>query len=231
MRVVAIEMDFCEAYQPYLSMLCKEKVQKIESMVQPADRLRSVCGELLVRKVISEGFNMENRDIYFAENQYGKPYFPQKEDFHFNISHSGKWVLGAFASVQVGVDVEEVHRPVDREVAALVLSPAELARYRQLEEGPAEGFFFRTWTLKESLVKAMGCGFYMEPSHMDIHWEGDTPVRCVMKNGWQGGDFREYFLSKEYRAALCVLDRVEIPLQLEQMKMKQFKEWLCTKSF
>lgn len=44
MRVVAIEMDFCEAYQPYLSMLCKEKVQKIESMVQPADRLRSVCG-------------------------------------------------------------------------------------------------------------------------------------------------------------------------------------------
>lgn len=51
---------------------------------------------------------MNNEEIKFIYNEYGKPFVQNFSDFHFNISHSGEWVVCATANSNVGIDIERV---------------------------------------------------------------------------------------------------------------------------
>ena len=81
----------------------------------------------------------------------GKPFW---EGAHFNLSHSGPWVVLAVGDGPVGVDVE-AFRP-GRNVTGLAnrhFTPEEQAFVNQDEER-----FLRVWTAKESRLKRTGLG-------------------------------------------------------------------------
>ncbi len=69
----------------------------------------------------------------------GKPFFPDRPDICFNISHSHGAAVCALHDRPIGVDVERL-RP----------APRRLAR------GLEDGAFFRLWTGKEATVKRTG---------------------------------------------------------------------------
>ncbi|MDR3277456.1 MAG: 4'-phosphopantetheinyl transferase superfamily protein [Oscillospiraceae bacterium] len=75
----------------------------------------------------------------------GKPFFPDRPDIHFSLSHTVTHVLAAVSDSPVGVDVETV-RPRRAGLAARVCSPEELALFD----------FFDLWVLKESCIKLRG---------------------------------------------------------------------------
>jgi 4'-phosphopantetheinyl transferase len=98
------------------------------------------------------------RDLDFRLTEEGKPYL--RSGPSFNLSHSGHLVVLAFGHEgRVGVDVEQV-RPLrdlgglarasfaKDEIDALLALPGD-------EQIPA---FFRIWTRKEAMLKALGCG-------------------------------------------------------------------------
>ena len=94
----------------------------------------------------------------------GKPYFPDRPDICFNLSHSGDVALCALSDTDVGCDVEAQRRP-PLSVAKRYFSSSEkdyLASARTDEERAER--FFRVWTLKESVMKATGLGFSLAPS-------------------------------------------------------------------
>lgn len=77
--------------------------------------------------------------------QTGKPYFPERSDIHFSLSHTSTHVLCAVSAKPVGVDIEAV-RPVRPGVAGRVCTPDELLAFK----------FFELWVLKESFIKLSG---------------------------------------------------------------------------
>ncbi len=77
----------------------------------------------------------------------GKPYFPERPDIHFSLSHTSGCVMAALGDAPCGCDVERV-RDVYPGVENRVCSPEELE---------ALGFF-RCWVLKESFYKLFGGG-------------------------------------------------------------------------
>lgn len=79
------------------------------------------------------------------KDEHGKPYFPERPDIHFSISHSGSFALCAIDFFPVGADIEFI-RPV---------SPALINRVCSEIETRHSGFF-SLWVLKESLVKLRG---------------------------------------------------------------------------
>lgn len=90
-----------------------------------------------------------------ARLEHGKPYFPERKDLHFNLSHSGDLALCALDSASVGVDVQIVKqwRP---NLPKRVCSPAELAWLeRRSEPWPS---FTLLWALKEARAKQSGLG-------------------------------------------------------------------------
>lgn len=75
----------------------------------------------------------------------GKPYFPDRPDIHFSLSHTKTHVLCAVSTSPVGVDIETI-RSVTPGVPARVCSADELKDFT----------FFELWVLKESFIKLSG---------------------------------------------------------------------------
>ncbi|MCX8130570.1 MAG: 4'-phosphopantetheinyl transferase superfamily protein [Clostridia bacterium] len=93
-----------------------------------------------------------DKDLVFDSNDYGKPVLLAPSEIHFNISHSGSWVVCAIDENPVGIDVE-VMKPIDFKIAERFFSRDE---YETLMNQPDEmrlKYFYMIWTLKQSCFK------------------------------------------------------------------------------
>lgn len=76
-----------------------------------------------------------------ARREGGKPWFPDRPDLHFNVSHSRGAAVCALHDRPIGVDVEKLRTPP-----------------RRLGAGMEPEAFFRLWTAREATVKRQGRG-------------------------------------------------------------------------
>lgn len=95
----------------------------------------------------------------------GKPYFPGSP-LHFSISHTKSHAFCVLARCPVGIDAEELDRPVPPSLAARVLSPAEAERYSCAEDPRLA--FLAMWVLKEASAKLSGEGLKGFPDQTDF---------------------------------------------------------------
>src|SRR5690606_18277223 len=114
----------CELLLPYVSQAKRERIERV---LRPQEALRSLVAELLVRRVIGRELGIPWEAVRIAVGPQGKPVLEELAGPHFNVSHSGSWVVTAFGSRPVGVDVERI-RSVPAGIIAGVLSPQERAR-------------------------------------------------------------------------------------------------------
>ena len=95
--------NFCNFYEK----LSAKRRQKIDGYRMEKDKLLSLGAGILIDKGL-ETFGLREANVRIAEGTYGKPYFPDYPDIHFNVSHSEKMVIAVFADVEVGCDIEYV---------------------------------------------------------------------------------------------------------------------------
>ena len=109
-----------------------------------------------------------------ARREGGKPFFPGREDLHFNLSHSRDLALCALDGSPVGVDIQIVKewRP---SLLRRVCSEPELAWLEgQPDLWPA---FTLLWTLKEARAKESGRGLTSSIRDIRVPLPGAEPVR------------------------------------------------------
>ncbi len=97
-------------------------------------------------------------------NAYGKPFLPGCE-WHFNMSHSGDLALiGLSPTGPIGVDIEK-HLPMDHTdaLADCNFTDTERAAWSAIPARERLGAFYRCWTRKEAMLKALGSGLVIEP--------------------------------------------------------------------
>jgi len=75
----------------------------------------------------------------------GKPYFPERPDIHFSLSHGHTHVLCALSGSPVGADIESP-RVIGGKALKFFCSRRELAMFDPLD----------LWVLKESYIKLFG---------------------------------------------------------------------------
>lgn len=153
----------------------------------PGPRRRfSLCRGAL-RAMVCSRLDCTNEQLSFGVSSHGKPFAIVRgvaSPTSFNVSHSGNHGLIALsARRRVGVDVEE--RIPTRRLGPLI--EEVMGRDEQAELAPLQGTerlrrFYRLWTFKEALVKALGTGFSTDPSQFQI------PPR--MRRGEATGTFR-----------------------------------------
>ncbi len=131
--------------------------EKLEKITNPVNRYRSAMGEILARYAIKldTGINAGELAVEYGPN--GKPFLKSHPEIHYNISHSGEYVVCAVAKVNLGIDVERI-RDVNFRVAERYFSKAELADLMTLDGDERRDYFFTLWTIKESYLKALGRG-------------------------------------------------------------------------
>ncbi len=136
----------------------------------------------------------------------GKPAIPQFPDFHYNLSHSGDWVVIAWGNSPVGIDVQQsANRKLD-DLARRYFAPEE-QQYLFSKESEAERIeaFFQIFTAKESYVKYLGTGITkdfsrfqtLNPEMLGVslqHIPMDSAHLCLCS---RDPDYRLRFLSPE----------------------------------
>ncbi|MGI8567973.1 MAG: 4'-phosphopantetheinyl transferase family protein [Methylocella sp.] len=113
-----------------------------------------------LRYLLSKATGVAADKIAFAEGPYGKPHLAGTDGPHFNVSHSGCWALIGFSgSRAIGVDIEFMRAAGgELDLARSFFSAAEYRSLEGLERDKLLSSFYKIWTCKEAVLKAIGAG-------------------------------------------------------------------------
>lgn len=151
-------------FQFLLKFSPPEKQQRILRQRIKQNAVSMAVGGALARYMLWKKFGI-TPDAKIAYGEFGKPYLPDYPDAHFNISHSGQFVVCAVYDRPIGVDVQEIipYRP---DIAAKICSNTELAQIEASTDQSTE--FTRIWTRKEATAKVKGLGIWAAVSSIAI---------------------------------------------------------------
>lgn len=156
-------------YDKWYSLMSEDKQRRVDRFRFEDDKKRTVAGEMLARRAISEWCNVAPESIVFGIKEHGKPY-AKDLSVEFNISHSGNMVVCAVNDGPIGIDIEQI-RPVDLSVAEHICTDKELIYifghtpikqdFKYTTDIEILERFFEIWTFKEAYGKSIGKGFVM----------------------------------------------------------------------
>jgi 4'-phosphopantetheinyl transferase len=157
----------------------------------------------LARYAICKRLGISNRDLDFGANEYGKPVLHEPNGIHFNISHSGNWVVCAVDDTVVGIDVEMI-KPIDFKIAERFFSRDEYISFMNQPEEIKLKYFYMIWTLKESYIKAEGKGLSIPLNSFTIRMESND-ISVSVNNEIREFYFYQSFLDSDTVYAVCTL--------------------------
>jgi 4'-phosphopantetheinyl transferase len=192
-----------------LGYISEEKRTRLHRFRHREDLLRGLWADLLLRSRIIEDLHMANADIRFELNAYGKPRLSGVNNYHFNISHAGEWVVCLMDSEPVGVDVELV-KTMDMAVARSFFTEEEYRYIREAAQSRDQmQRFYHIWTAKESYIKAVGKGLSLPLQEFSVLTaEGVEGVKRLGGETWQ---LQSYDLNSEaYSLTACFKPATEL---------------------
>lgn len=142
------------------------------TMTNEQNRRQFIASRLL-QKVYLKSIFASKPDIGLGVN--GKP-FLEDGSGEFNVTHSGDYLVTAFAHHPIGVDLEKVKDFPERNyIKNNFFHPGETAELNQLQDEDFDVAFFTCWTRKEALLKAIGCGLELETTSFRVSSKSDQP--------------------------------------------------------
>ena len=140
--------------------------------VSGARRQFALCRAAL-RIHLCERLRCSNRELSFGYLEHGKPFAKVNgvpSGANFNVSHSGRHGLIGFAEPSgLGVDLEVRAPRKDFDgIGSSVYGPQERLALSAVAGREKAELFYRLWTLKEALIKALGTGFSLSPSRFEV---------------------------------------------------------------
>jgi 4'-phosphopantetheinyl transferase len=163
--------DLATVADEVLEALSPDERARANRLINPLNARLWEHSRGVLRALLGRYLEEDPRELRFILNAHGKPDLPVASlraassrahlaSLHFNLSHSGRLALYAFAADgPVGVDVEVARRA--RNVVALArraFNPAEADRLRAMGARKRDREFLRAWVRHEAQLKCLGTG-------------------------------------------------------------------------
>jgi len=128
--------------------------------------LNGLSGSACVYSLLEYAFRSEYGGAMpqIKKTPNGKPYFPERPEIHFSLSHARTHALCAVSDNPVGADIESP-RQISKRAAAFFCSSGELGQFDPLD----------LWVLKESYIKLVG-GTLVLMRKIRFSREGDSII-------------------------------------------------------
>lgn len=144
--------------------------------------MEHMIAEKLLETALRKEFNIDLKYEPRAEGEHGKPFLSYRPSLHYNISHSGDYVVCLLADQEVGIDVQ-VHRKANYERMLRRMVPE--AQYDEILAGAdAEQKFFEQWVLREAYIKWTGEG--LSRDLRSISMDEGSHMLLDMEEGYSG---------------------------------------------
>ena len=138
-RLIIADIDFGSAHKnQLLKNMDDEQRDKALRFKNEKDQIRSLLSSYLMNQLSEEPLQF---------NEMGKPYYENGPCF--NVSHSGKYVMIAVSTREIGIDIEE-NIPKDMSLLTNIFNEAEAKIIKEHAD------FYYLWCAKESLIKCIG---------------------------------------------------------------------------
>jgi 4'-phosphopantetheinyl transferase len=189
--------------QNSLCWLMPEENAQLGKFLTAALQHQYLLTRALCRGTLSRCADVDPADWRFGKNDSGKPSIDlpvQFRDLHFNLTHTaGLIVCLVTRAGEVGIDAEEITRPVDADqIAGQFFSEAEQTLLARLD-GPRTTRFYEQWVLKEAYLKGCGNGFSRSPEEFTI--SRDHRARPLPLDQWQ---FTLHYPTPQHVAAVAI---------------------------
>ena len=164
-----------------LDILDKEERTIYERYLVDQKKIEFYTGRLLLKKILGQMLSIQPEKIAFKKNPFGKLYLHPKcvnetgtEPIFFNLSHSKRIVACVISPFdEAGIDVEGIDKnplelmPVFFVSQEQILIEAEITFAKKIEA------FYKVWTRKEAVMKAVGKGFSLPPLSFAVPVHGE----------------------------------------------------------
>ncbi len=169
------------------SLLAPPERERAAAFLLPLPRRQFIVARAALRILLGRALEIAPTAVRFALDAHGKPALDPACALRFNVSHSGDLALIAVASgFDVGVDVE-AHRRADdlAPLAASILGPEDLERWRAAAAVEGAAAFYRIWTCKEAVAKAIGRGLALDFRSLRISLDpGRAAALAALEPAW-----------------------------------------------
>lgn len=174
---------------------------RVKDRLNNSSKLQTVAGELLARYSVGHYLGNPYQEIKLQFGEKGKPHIGNLENVHFNISHSGNYVVCAVSTAEIGIDVERI-RKVNLRIAERFFSPSEIDDLMACDEENQMQYFITLWTIKESYLKAIGRGLTQHLNSFTIVKSNNSYLLTGNEEA-EGYGIETLQLNHEYMMAVC----------------------------
>lgn len=145
------------------ALLDEEERRRADRFLHAGARREYLFGRALLRRLVGLGLGQPPEALVLGQRPGGKPFLRTmggSAGMEFNLSHSSDRVLVALGGpTPVGVDLERVDSGLEwAGLGETVFGEEELAALRRVPGSERSAAFFRSWVMKEAVLKATGDG-------------------------------------------------------------------------
>jgi 4'-phosphopantetheinyl transferase len=168
-----------------------------------ADRYRFIMARGATRMLLGAYTRQKPETIQLLPGKNKKPFLQNRNRFnlHYNLSHSGKWILIAFGEGEIGVDIEEIKQNFNYTDLLPTCLTMEERQFVNESSEPLQNFF-SLWTRKEALLKATGLGITDELNYISC-LEGENKVKGTIIESDKEWIIKTFEVSQDYIASIA----------------------------
>jgi 4'-phosphopantetheinyl transferase len=170
----------------FSDLLTPSEQARAARFVREEDRRRFQIGRAATRRILGKYVGVPPALVGIDPDRRGKPQLdatlvPLERHVHFNISHSGEWILAAFAqSFPVGIDIESARAAETTEdLIGYLMSDSERLALAEVAPARRPAAFLQCWTSKEALLKGLGVGLSAALRSIEVAIDPDQPAQLI----------------------------------------------------
>lgn len=213
-KVPAYSVDFDDEV---IKAFESERISRIEKIKNENEKKKLYITGLLLRRVF-EMHQKSAKDIVYLEGK--KPVLKDSQDFFFNISHSGDYIVMGTSDIPIGIDIQKKVEP-SKALAERVLTKEEI---RRLSDD-----FNLYWAIKEAYLKLTGTGISLDLKEIEVLRADDESLTWMVHDNTQeviskdccpNGYGKLFFDNYGYKGVICA----EEPVDFEVTFIDDYKE-------
>jgi 4'-phosphopantetheinyl transferase len=169
--------------------------------------VKSMLGEILVRHSIICNSSLRYSDIRLIKNIYGKASLQGISGIHFNISHSGEWLICGLSNKEIGIDIELMKHMDFKNIMKIFFSTQE--QQYVLGSKNIKKTFFEIFTLKESYIKLLGIGLSKKLSAFSILKQENKYIINDSEQITSEFSLTNFSFNSKYQMSICMSDKTD----------------------
>lgn len=149
--------------------LTREETERASRFRSRKDSTHWADCRAALRIALAKACGIDPKEVPISLGPNGKPLLDHPfAHLHFNLSHCIDFALVAVAATPVGIDIERSDRASDLLGCEETFCHPEERMALPPERESHSTFLLDIWTAKESVLKALGTGFFLPPEEVMI---------------------------------------------------------------